>query len=212
MERGILPHTDGVAHPLVLVTGFGAFEEVAANPSEEIARRLAASGGPEGAVGPVFRAAVLPVSFERVPAALDRFVAENADARPALLLAMGVQKEAGFLLESVARARLTEACRPDVDGVSAADATPYEGPDRVSPLDLGRIARAVRARSGAEVGVSDDAGGYVCERTFYRVLEHAESLGIPGLFVHVPPLEVGAEGAIERGALVCRLIAEEALR
>ena len=39
----------------------------------------------------------------------------------------------------------------------------------------------------ARVEVSDDAGGYVCERAYYELLETGRRLERPALFLHVPP-------------------------
>jgi len=195
----------------VLVTGFGSFEEVEVNPSREVARRLAADSSlpTAGEEGLRFLAEELPVSFRRVPEAVDRFLGAHGAERPALYLALGVQREPWFRLEFGARARLSEERRPDVDGVSAAEAEPYAGTTRTTSLDLEGIVASLGERGVSPVGTSRDAGGYVCERTYYRVLEHAERTGIPGLFVHVPPAE---DVPIERQVEVVRWIAELALR
>jgi len=195
----------------VLVTGFGSFEEVEVNPSREVARRLAAdsSGNTAGSGGLRFVAAELPVSFRRVPEAVDRFFESHVADLPELFLALGVQPEPWFRLESRARARLSEEERPDVDGVSAAEVEPYAGTTRTTKLDLERIVTTLRERGVSPVATSEDAGGYVCERTYYRVLEHADRTGVPGLFVHVPP---AGDVPIERQVEVVRWIAELALR
>lgn len=197
-----------MTQPLVLVSGFGSFEEVDSNPSRQIARHLAAER--RGKLR--FEAVELPVSFHRVPGAIDGFFAQHVARNPVLFCAFGVQKEPWFRLESTARARLTEEDRPDVDGVNAIESEPYAEPEgggpRRTPLALGRIARALEQKGVAAIGVSHDAGGYVCERAYYRVLEHTDRAGIPGLFVHVPPL---AAVPIERQVEVARWVVEAAL-
>ena len=211
-----------MAHPLVLVTGFGSFEEVEANPSQEIALRLEAQSSPHPAMSefrekglgkgeePLFRACVLPVSFERCPPAIDRFVEESEASfgEPELLLALGVMRDPGFRLERIARPRLFETNRPDVDGMSAVHAEPYTGELRRTSLDLDGVLAELHGRGFKQVEISEDAGGYVCERTYYRVLTQAARFSIPGLFVHVPPLTLTP---LEEQLDVCRGIVRACL-
>jgi pyrrolidone-carboxylate peptidase len=165
---------------LVLVTGFGSFERFGRNPSGLVAERLAAEPPPGWRV----RSAVLPVSFRRAPEALDVLLDELGADVPDLLLGLGVHKQPGYRLELRARSELTRRSRPDVDGVVAADAGTGPGPDLGT--GLGGEAEDF-ARGAPDWRVSRDAGGYVCERTYRRLLEHGERLARPAVFVHVPP-------------------------
>jgi len=170
--------------PLVLVSGFGAFERVGANPSAAIARAL----GRRPPRGWRVAAVELPVSFARAPQAWDAF-RRGLRGRPALFLALGVSKEASLRLERLGRPRLKAVRRADVDG-DLPRAHSRRGPALETPLDLGRLARALRARGAGpvRVRVSSSAGGYVCERIYHHVLVRAREEGLPALFVHVPPL------------------------
>jgi len=192
-----------VSVPLVCVTGFGPFEEVGSNPSSEVARRLAAQ--PPSGLWVV--SGVLPVSFARAPGELDRLLDEQGE-KPALLLALGVHCDPGFRLERRARARLTTADRPDVDGVSAVDAAPPAAPDLATSLDLDRVLAGLVARGVEDAFLSEEAGGYVCERTYHRALEHGGALSVPALFVHTPKAEFAS---LERQVEVCRWIIELSL-
>ena len=168
--------------PLALVTGFGAFEKVAENPSGLLARGLHASP-PTGwrVVG-----AELPVSFQRAPEAFERFFDEEVDGEPALFVPMGVHKEPGFRLERWARgAPQGKPGRRDNDGLELADVE-RGGPDLASALPLDALASELGRRSGEDCFVSEDAGGYVCERVYHRVLTRAGAA--PAVFLHVPPL------------------------
>ena len=169
--------------PLVLVTGFGPFPGVPVNPSREVARLLEAAP-PEGVR---VRARELPVSFQGTPKALRDAVAGGE--APSALLSMGVQREAGFLLERRARGRY-DTERVDNDGVSAAGLELVLGQDRASDLDLESLAKCLREAGAADVRLSDDAGGYVCEITNHTLLGEGQRLGVPALFLHIPPSEV----------------------
>ena len=170
-----------VSRPLVLLSGFGVFERVQRNPSGLLARALAARPPHGWRVA----AALLPVSFARAPETWERRF--RGLARPALLLSMGVSKEASFRLERFGRPRLKPVARPDVDGELPV-AHSRSGPVLESPLDLVGLARALRARGLGPVRVSRSCGGYVCERICHHVLERGQEAGIPALFLHVPPL------------------------
>lgn len=165
----------------MLVSGFGPFEAFDENPSGQVAEALAAAPPP----GVRVRAAVLPVSFERAPKGWDELLL-GQDA-PALLLGLGVARRAGFRLERRGGPRLKAVPRPDVDGRSAGDFS-HAGPVLETSLDLARLLDGLRRRGVADARISRTAGGYVCERIYHHVLVRARERGVPGLFVHVPPV------------------------
>jgi len=169
------------APPLVFVTGFGSFEEVEDNPSAAVARRLSAAPP----AGIEVRSTVLPVSFARAPGVIDEALAELAPRVPDLLLGLGVDKRGtGYRLELRARGRLEGAERQDVDGGVASGATLDLGPDLRTELDLAGLANVLEAEA---LRLSEDAGGYVCERICHHLLARGRQLERPALFVHVPP-------------------------
>jgi pyroglutamyl-peptidase len=200
--------------PLVLVTGFGPFPGRAHNPSGEVAEALAgeSGGGWGGDSGGESRgmveveASVLPTSFRRAPPAFDALL-EGVGRPPRLLLALGVHRRSGFRIERRARGLLANALRPDVDGQSAAEAT-TEGSDLVCGLDLEALASEVGEGTEERFWVSDEAGGYVCEWIYHHLLEHARERGIPGLFVHVPPVHFTP---VPRQVELLRLVVQRAL-
>ena len=184
--------------PLVLVSGFGAFERVSANPSAALARTLARRPPPGWRVAAV----ELPVSFARAPEAWDTF-RRSLRGRPALFLALGVSKEASFRLERFGRPRLKIVRRPDVDGGLPRQFS-RPGPTLECMLDLQRLLEALPRESGVRARVSRSAGGYVCERMCHHVLARGREEGVPALFLHVPParfVPVGTQIRVVRGWL-----------
>lgn len=180
----------------LLVTGFGAFESVEHNPSGALARAL---DGEPGVVG-----VELPVTFRGSARALDAAL-ERLGVPPAALLCTGVHPGASFRLERRAGAQLSSE-RPDNDGeTGTAVAAELDGPgDLETTLDVDALAALLR-RAGAErVEVSANAGGYVCERVYRHALLRAGELGVPALFLHVPPLSAMA---LERQLPVVRALA-----
>ncbi|MCC7014653.1 MAG: hypothetical protein IT454_18980 [Planctomycetes bacterium] len=168
--------------PLILVTGFGPFEKHRSNPSRIVAAALE-HRPPRGLA---VRARELPVSFERAPRELTRFVARHARQRPILLLGLGVQRDGYFRFERRARGRFSTH-RIDNDGVSGAALAAAVGPTLRTQVDLSALARALRRAGAHAVRLSNDAGGYVCERTYHALLEAGLAHGIPAVFLHVPP-------------------------
>jgi pyroglutamyl-peptidase len=192
--------TGAVAESLVLVSGFGPFETTERNPSGEIAQALARD--PPRGLRVV--AGILPVSFGRAPGAWDELLASVAPARPRLYLGLGVQKKGGYRLERRARARPKRTQRRDVDGVAAREFA-HEGPELATVFALEPLLCALHARGFAEAYVSEDAGGYVCERLYHHLLSRGREHGVAALFVHVPPLHLTA---VERQIEVVREVLE----
>jgi pyroglutamyl-peptidase len=184
----------------ILVTGFGPFLDVVHNPSGEVARRL--DGREIHGLRVVGR--VLPVSVARVPAALDAlFDALFDDARPRLLVGLGVQREPNFRLERRARLPLT-AAKPDGDGrVPLDDVGTMPAEEHTTDVDVEALVRELHAR-GVSARVSDDAGGYVCEWAYVHLLRHARRAGCPALFVHVP--KAAAVALDDQEAVVVRIV------
>ncbi len=148
-----------------LLTGFEPFTGFAVNPSWEAARAVAARLS-EDVV-----ARLLPVDHQ---AAARRMAGLLAEVRPEYCLATGLATGDRFRLEL--RARRPSAL-PDA-----------EGPDELRgqwPLDA---AEASLLSLGAPVVRSEDAGGYVCETTYWALLRFREEHGYPenALFLHVP--------------------------
>lgn len=168
---------DPMPKPFLLVTGFGAFEAVEANPSGAIARALDAR--------PDVLGLEIPVSFTRGPAALDQALANHPDP-PAGILSLGVHPGPEFRLERRARAELSSE-RPDNDG-ELGSSLGWSGPDLVTALDLDPLLEALQTAGAPSARLSDDAGQYVCECIYRHALTRAAELEIPALFLHVPPL------------------------
>jgi pyrrolidone-carboxylate peptidase len=172
--------------PLILLTGFGPFLEVEANPSGLVVEALLAAPP----AGLRLAGGVLPVSIAGVPAAYDALLAA-AGERPAALVSLGVHSKGFYRLEQCARAGLFSKKR-DNDGLRARGVR-LDGAARMeTTFDLARLAAALSAAGAPDVRISKSAGGFVCERAYHHVLTRAAELAVPGLFLHVPPLAAAA--------------------
>lgn len=163
---------------MVLVTGFGPFEDVDDNPAERLARAVDA----RRVRGETVVGRVLPVSFERAPALTLAFARLHA-AR--LVVGLGVATSRRRA-EVERLARRVVGDRADVDG-AVLDA--LHGPPEVrATVELGVLAGAMG------LGTSEDAGAYVCNAWLYRV---ASALDVPVGFIHLPRSGLDPETLLE---------------
>lgn len=173
-----------IAHPVVLLTGFGPFPGVPRNASAEVVEELTHLCGtrfPDVS----FAAATLPVDWREGPAALADLLSAH---RPVVALHFGVSARAsGFVIEQHA---YNETRRdPDRAGRTAAHARLVRG-DRVrrqATLPVQAVVRALE-RAGHPVLLSDDPGRYLCNAVLYHSLRHAvrASPRVRTGFVHLP--------------------------
>ena len=164
-----------------LLSGFGPFGSVIVNPSARIAEQL----GSEGVEGHDLHARVLPVSFAR---AAETIRLELATHRFDLALLVGVDSKGDRIkLERCARNRAGTAI-PDSDGYQPTGSVLFDGPGVLtSKVDVDSL-QAFLEDAGISLLISDDAGSYVCNHTYYAALEAIQLHDLPTrcLFIHVP--------------------------
>lgn len=189
--------------PLILATGFSVFPGAPENPTSWAMAELEREGWqPEGAR---LTTRTLPVRFDLWERELRPLLAAT---KPDAVVAFGLSaKTTGITLESTARNRVAKE-RPDISGACAASVYVADDGAEVLPtrLPLRDISECLRA---ADVPIvrSDDAGDYLCNLLFYRLIEHAAAGGpaVAG-FLHVPYLDTqiarlaAAGGAPAHGA------------
>ena len=196
--------------PVLLVTGFGPFENYPENPSGDVA--AAADGRSVAGVRVVGRR--VPVRWGEAWAAVRAAVAEHA---PRALLCLGVAPDPFIRLEVLAK----NAARPaaDVDGqhpplfdllriVEGAPAA-YWTTLPVGRLH-GRLAQRHREmKAGNEAGAFvwaepwPDAGWYLCNHLFYHVMHYLGGQVPCRGFVHVPRYPAaGAGPGVPRGEVL----------
>jgi pyrrolidone-carboxylate peptidase len=160
----------------ILLTGFEPFAEWPVNSSWEAVRHLAARRGD-------LTAKRLPVDHERAAGAVRAVI---GDLRPSIVLLTGLADDPVPRLERMGRA-----------GPLATSGLPPERPGRwpwTAALDG-------LAGQGLPVRLSDDAGGYVCDTTYWAALGTEVPLVA---FLHLPP--PGPIWTPERGARVVEAV------
>jgi pyroglutamyl-peptidase len=184
----------GQPRPSLLIAAFGPFPGTPDNPAEAAVRRLESRSFAPG--GTTVSYSILPTTWQGAFPALARAVAE-ADADAVLIVGVAGESDA-FRVESVARNRVGPE-RVDAAGDrSAAASVSAGGPDTiVAACDTGPIIKAI-SREGLACRLSEDAGDYLCNHTFYRALTELPPNRPTTAFLHVPALgsRVGIEDIV----------------
>lgn len=169
---------------MVMLTAFEPFGVVAdVNPSSTVVSQVAHQ---------------LRVPWAHIPVTYDGGWRKAVDAarshNPHTVLVCGFAKDvAGLQLERYAR-NLCTSTTPDNDGiVREGQPAIADGAERiVSGLDVDALATTLRGK-GHDITISGDAGGYVCNHTYYMVTHEMPSARV--LFVHMDARE-NTESAI----------------
>ena len=175
-----------MAKPLILATGFDVFPGAPENPTAWAIGELARTRWqPEGAR---LETAVLPVTFDMWEGHALPLVVR---LRPVSVIAFGLSaKTTGITLEATARNQVA-VDRPDFAGNRASE--PHVNADgpatRPSALPLAAIETALQ-EARVPIVHSQDAGDYLCNMLFYRLLHTAAETGVTQSgFIHVPYLK-----------------------
>ncbi|MEQ8820069.1 MAG: hypothetical protein RLY93_07465 [Sumerlaeia bacterium] len=172
-----------------LLTAFEPFGLHAANTSLEVLRAVAALG--------VARTLALPVLYEEAP----RLVIETAKRelpREILMLGMAAGRQM-VAVENIARNEVTSGAPDNGGRARIGDWLRPGGPDTLtSPYPRPALIQFLRQRGFASA-LSDDAGGYVCNATYYGVAHWLwrESVNVPAVFVHIPGADRWDSNAVE---------------
>lgn len=168
----------------VVITGFEPYLEYAENSSWEVARAVASRDN----CGVEVVAELLPVSFTRVGDAL-RGAVERNKADYIILLGQSGGSDR-VKLERIA-INMMDARNVDNDGFLP-DEQPIDQSDSAAlftTLPVKALRSAIEAK-GVKVKISNSAGLYVCNRSYFEALRLCREQRVKGaLFVHLPYYE-----------------------
>lgn len=192
----------GIPMKTLLITGFTPFPGAPENPTAELVG-WAKEGLLNVPEGWQLVALLLETEYEKSIADLESALTR---LKPQALIEFGLSAKAvGFTLEKVARNEIT-ARQPDNKGAgSTAGPINETGPDTLpTGLPVQDIFKVLK-NADLSVGLSDDAGGYVCNHLFYRT-RNSTNPARPKTsgFIHIPYLEpqrdrLAAKGEIKPG-------------
>ncbi|MBR5456706.1 MAG: pyroglutamyl-peptidase I [Bacteroidaceae bacterium] len=165
----------------MLLTGFEPFGKYSENSSWAVTEKVAACG----VVGAELMAMRLPVSFAGVGTALRKAVDK---CRPHVIIMLGQCAGADYIkLERIA-INMMDATILDNDGYMPDEEQICADGDAAlfTNVDIKKLRKAVEEQ-GIPAKVSNSAGLYVCNRTYYEALRLCcERPGMKALFVHLP--------------------------
>ncbi|HEY3322122.1 MAG TPA: hypothetical protein VGP72_16775 [Planctomycetota bacterium] len=196
--------------PVCLLTGFEPFGELKTNPSWEMLKPLAG----QTIAGYKIETLQLPVVYDALHEPLQSAVAR---CKAEIVICFGVGSKV-VQVETIARNGYhpllpldNNQKRPPRDEI-----VPGAAETLATQLPATAIVEALKGEKiGA--GTSEDAGGYLCNECFYRVMSLDSKLGIKRRgFVHVPQLEEadpeGGVYTIDKLQRAVRLIVEQAAK
>ena len=161
----------------ILVTAFEPFGGRGYNPTERMLDLLPDDG---------IKKLLLPTSYSRAPELLRAAIKELS---PAAVVCTGLASGRKTVCLEFAALNIKDADIPDNDGERASGQSVISvAPNALfTTLDLGKYSQLIRD-SGIPCRVSYHAGTYVCNCIYYHLL----TLGVPGVFIHVPDDETSA--------------------
>lgn len=170
----------------LLITGFGPFPKVSVNPSETVARRLAAHPRLRRLPGGPPHLLVLRTAYDAIEASLVPALGQG----PAAVLMFGVASRAKRVRVETRALNRASRLFPDASGRVAVRFT-LEANGPASRASIAAIAslRRLKQREMAAM-LSRDAGRYLCNASYYRALREP----CPVLFLHIPPLAPNGPG------------------
>jgi pyroglutamyl-peptidase len=174
----------------VIVTGFGPYLEEAQNPSGAIAQHINETEKD----GVRIHGLVLPVSAGSVHQLLEEAV---ETLRPDVLLITGVTPGRAAVAAERIAINVKDFPIPDVDGREFVDeAIIGDGPAAYfSTLPVKAILKAWRDQ-GIPSYVSNSAGTYLCNQTFYLARHIAASRALRAGLVHIPLSSTNAAASL----------------
>ena len=159
----------------VLVTGFDPFQGAPFNPSGEVAQRVTGASGH-----------VLPTSYERAKRQIEVLLSEH---QPSLVIMLGLHDNTEQPLLERFAINVDDSLTPDNDGETRSGRPIRDdGPAAFrTDLDLAGM-QASLSKQGFDVGVSNHAGAFVCNHTYYCAFAAAPE-ETSCLFIHIPPAD-----------------------
>jgi pyroglutamyl-peptidase len=175
----------------VLITGFEPFGGSEVNSSWETAVRVGQLAPKDACMETL----LLPVSFVRAGKRMREALREK---RPGVLIMLGQRgKGESIDIERLA-INMMDASNPDNDGYHPQEQTIVDGGEAAyfSNLPVKTLRDALLHR-GIPARVSNSAGLYVCNSTYYNALNEIYEQGLPtkAVFVHLP--RISADFPIE---------------
>ena len=171
----------------ILVTGFEPFGGDTTNGSWEAVKHL--QGKRIG--GATVVVAELPVVWGKAGEQLHGLILKY---RPQAVIAFGQAGAEPVRLETIAH-NVRQEYKDNAGALPPTDVISTSAPQTLgTALDVAAIQKSLQTAK-IPVVESKDAGGYLCNETFYRLMNDPDAQTTPRGFVHVPPLNATVTAA-----------------
>ncbi|OZG53526.1 pyroglutamyl-peptidase [Pseudoscardovia suis] len=161
----------------VVISGFDAYKGVDVNPSREVAQALARDGVPDPPTGASIHvtSVLLPMSFAK---AWPLLLGTIDEVRPRIVIATGLKRASRSIALERCATNIMDADKPDADNAQPRRVPIEPGAPAAywTQLPLRGILN-VFAEQGIPATLSSDAGTYVCNSLFYRLLNWSAGRG-----------------------------------
>ena len=162
----------------ILVTGYGAFLDHTDNPSLRVARAM-------DTMSEVCECRELPVEFSKLDSALNEINLHQYE----WIFLIGLAGARDLVTpEKVALNWCYSPGRPDNEGKTfekGAELVKNSAAALFSTMDVEDLTQDLNDK-GIVSQISFSAGTYVCNATYYKVLQRLEKAGTKVIFIHVP--------------------------
>jgi pyroglutamyl-peptidase len=171
----------------ILVTGFEPFGGDKTNGSWEAVQHLQG----KRFSGATVMVAELPVVWGKAGEQLHRLILKY---HPEAVIAFGQAGAEPVRLETIAH-NVRQNYKDNAGALPPTDVISASAPQALdTALDVAAIQKNLQAAK-IPVVESKDAGGYLCNETFYRLMNDPDAQTTPRGFVHVPPLDATVTAA-----------------
>ena len=178
----------------VLLTGFEPFGGDVVNSSLETVRAVACDE----------LTGILPVSFKRVEEAICGLIDE---AEPDVMIMLGQSGKSDCIKIERVALNIMDSNKGDNDGYAPDEETicPDAPPAYFTQIPVKKL-RDILVQNEISAKVSNSAGLYVCNRTYFAALHHIVTTGgnTKAVFIHLP--KISDEWSVERLKMAIKLI------
>jgi pyroglutamyl-peptidase len=165
----------------LLITGFNPFDERGYNTTSEVLELL-----PETIANFSLSKRVIPVEWLAGEQHLLNLCERE---KPDAILSMGMSKQTVLQFESLAKNHRKPFLTDNLDQFPPATLINNQGPAHYSASWIAPQPLPHLFKNGLEMAHSEDAGGYLCNQTFFLASQYAASQKScpPVAFIHIPP-------------------------
>lgn len=172
----------------ILVTGFEAFLENQANPTQEVVRLL-----PKSIKGHNLYGLELPVVYKE---SFDILKRELEKLQPEIVICLGLAADRSSITPERVAININDSIHPDNKGNILINQTIEDNGENAyfSTLPIYKIVDKLKQKN-IKAKISNTAGLYVCNDIMYRLLHYVNqnNLQIKAGFIHVPLMDEQVE-------------------